>query len=117
MFIFRYNEYDEMIKSAIRDQIGEEAKPAPAGKELMPEDAKEVDDGSRKPISEEKKESKKASDSEESRNAEDEEEIPAVVPRHRKGNAAKKKKKKLNSLDFTSDEDDDPNADSDFKGT
>lgn len=102
---YRYNEYDEMIRSAIRDEEGE----APPELDTVKDEA---DDGNFVPSGEEensmKREKKRIAEQED----EDSDEVPAVVPRKRQ----MKRKKKLTSLELSS-EDDDHNSDSDFKGT
>lgn len=101
---YRYNEYDELIRSAIRQEEGE----PPVELNAVKTDAEATvaqcgEDGQPLAVDE----TRVAVEEEE----EDSDEVPAVVPRKRQI----KRKKKLTSLELSS-EDDDHNSDSDFKG-
>ncbi|CAG2053536.1 unnamed protein product, partial [Timema podura] len=114
LFSYRFNEYDDLINSAIQDEL-EAVKGAGnqgRGKDIANIVNAEKDELASGETEKEGQEENKAEEEEE-----DEEEAPGYIPpvKPKYISLGKKKHRRLNSLDISSE--DDAESDEDFKGT
>ncbi|XP_054265794.1 remodeling and spacing factor 1-like isoform X1 [Macrosteles quadrilineatus] len=139
---YRFNEYDELINSAIREEVEGSGGVLPApvattdavlpkdgegtpqtnqssaeinGEEVKANATTDIKEKEEKPKKKREESDEESSDDDDSKNEDDEDEFPRVVPKRTTlSRPGRKKHRKLNSLDDPSDDDDD---DEDFKGS
>nr|CAD7428711.1 unnamed protein product [Timema monikensis] len=114
LFSYRFNEYDDLINSAIQDEL-EAVKGA--GNQGRGKDIANIVNAEKDELASGEKEKEGQEESKVEEEEEDEEEAPGYIPpvKPKYISLGKKKHRRLNSLDISSE--DDAESDEDFKGT